>query len=344
MKVYLTGAFEYMDRGVGFGNAAWHIYRSLRKLGVDAYPKKLNNNSRQEADIEICFNHPSEFKFYTDGYKIGYIPWECSDLPQSWPAKIALCDEVWATSHWSREAIFEKNLPDKKVFTYQHGIDHIFKSEKKREPKKPFTFLYIGEPQLRKDGPLVARTFLELYANNPDYKLIIKGSHSSTITVPDSGGAVFGPPNAFYNNVEVILDMLSMEDMLKLYDRADVFVYPTWGEGFGFNPLQAMAMGIPTITTYKWADYREYITVPIDSDSVLSPWPEIHPGRMFKPNARELKAAMKAAPEKYSKWSQIAFKNAYKIHEEYDWVKVTKPTVEHLGKIFETLQLETVSC
>jgi glycosyltransferase involved in cell wall biosynthesis len=34
-----------------------------------------------------------------------------------------------------------------------------------------------------------------------------------------------------------------------LYRRSDVFVFPSWGEGFGLPPLEAMACGVPVVLT-----------------------------------------------------------------------------------------------
>ena len=39
------------------------------------------------------------------------------------------------------------------------------------------------------------------------------------------------------------------EDMVGLYNGAKVFVYPSLYEGFGLPPLEAMACGVPVITS-----------------------------------------------------------------------------------------------
>jgi len=52
---------------------------------------------------------------------------------------------------------------------------------------------------------------------------------------------------------------MSVENLVNLYHTHHCLVYPTWGEGFGFIPLQGLASGMPTITTYPWANYEKYI-------------------------------------------------------------------------------------
>jgi glycosyltransferase involved in cell wall biosynthesis len=110
-------------------------------------------------------------------------------------------------------------------------------------------------------------------------------------------------------------------------------VYPSWGEGFGFNPLQAMAMGIPTISTHAWAEYANRITLPLESSWSDNPWQIIHPGQMLKPDAAHLEQLMLDVVNDYGKYSDSAFKNSFKIHEEYDWDLVSKPAIGKLKKI-----------
>ena len=341
MKVNLTGAFEYMDVNVGFGNAAWHIYRELKKQGINVVCKDLQDDTFQQADVEICFDQPHRYTFVCpNAYRIGYTPWESTAIPSSWNAPLTSCNEIWTPNNFGRE-VFTHLFPNKPVFVYQHGISAHYKPKKRKiRPNRPFTFLFIGEPQWRKDGQMATEVFLELFANNPDYQLIIKATKISNIDVQDENGQAHGTPESLYSNVIVMRDLLSPAQLLALYEEADVFIYPSWGEGWGFNPIQAMAMGIPTISTHVWADYAEYITVPIDSYLGQTPWPELHPGQMFKPDRSQFKSAMATARENYETLSSIAFKNSFKIHEHYNWEKVTKPTASHLKKIFSTLELK----
>src|SRR5205085_8971460 len=39
------------------------------------------------------------------------------------------------------------------------------------------------------------------------------------------------------------------EDLVALYNAADLFVYPSIFEGFGLPPLEAMACGTPVVTS-----------------------------------------------------------------------------------------------
>ena len=332
LKVSFTGAPEFMDRNVGYGEASYHIFQEFEKQGVECLI------GSPEAKIGISFVQPPYYKFGRNQYKIGYTPWESTDVFHNWRNPLVnSIDEMWTTSPWCAEMF--RNHTNKPVFVYEHGIEDIW-VPKKRElnPSRPFRFLHVGEPAFRKDAQTVVDIFVELFGDDPNYELILKCSRMNTTRIFDPvTGKVQGSPGAFYPNIKTIESFLSNEQMNGLYDLCDVFVYPSWGEGFGFNPLQSMAKGIPTICTEEWASYAKYITAPLSSTLVPSPWPAIHPGQMLKPNYDELKFYMKDIADNYSSYSDLAYKNSFLVHKDYNWEKVTKPAILRLEEISKNL-------
>ena len=334
MKVSFTGpAIRNMDRVVGYGEASYHIVKSFKTLGVDV------EIEAERADIEISFADPGNYIFYDpSSYKIGYSAWESSEMSQIFKQNVAYCDEIWGTSKWISN-VYSHLFPGKKIFTYQHGISNSWKPKLRKEANKPFTFFHIGEPYTRKDGQMVVDAFVELFGHNPNYRLVLKCHKMNTTRVKHPRGYDCSPA-AMYDNIIEITGMLTEEQMIGLYEQTDVFVYPSWGEGFGFQPLQALAMGMPVISVDEWADYKDYITWPVDSKWVLSPWQDKHPGMMVQPNKETLKKQMLEATENYTQVLPETFRNAFAIHEEYDWLNVTKPAVARLHEIYNNLEYE----
>jgi glycosyltransferase involved in cell wall biosynthesis len=329
MKISFIGAPEYMDRNVGYGEASYHIFNQFEKNGIECLI------GSPKTKIMIAFIQPDKYLFNNKKqYKIGYTPWESDGIFENWkePLKNSI-DELWTTSMWCANMF--KEYTDKPIFVYKHGVqEHWIPQKRSINNYRPFRFLHVGEPAYRKDAQMVVDAFIALYGNNPKFELILKCSGMNTTRIYDkNNGEIKGSPEAYYSNVKVIEGMLSNEQMDGLYNLCDVFVYPSWGEGFGFNPLQAMAQGIPTICTEAWADYGKYITMPIDSKLTDSPWPKIHPGKMFKPNYAELKFYMEDVYEHYEEYSKIAYQNAFYVHKDYNWIKVSKPAIERLKEI-----------
>lgn len=344
MKVSLTGAPDYMDRTVGYGEASWHIYKNFEKNGIECVLKNQNNYTgvsledliELEPDyfrpnIGISFIFPNQYSFGSNQYKIGYTPWESTGIFPDWKKPLNDVDEFWTTSEWCAD-IFSKHTT-KPIFIYKHGVTDDWVPKKRIiNPSRPFRFLHIGEPASRKDAQLVVDVFIELFEGNPNVELILKCSGMNTTRAFNKKGFT-GSPSAIHKNIKTIESFITTDQINGLYDLCDAFVYPSWGEGFGLNPLQAIAKGIPTISTHDWATYAEYITLPVNGSWANSPWPGTHPGKMIRPDKMHLKEQMLSVYNDYEKYSDVAYKNAFLAHRDYNWDKVSKPAIKRLKEI-----------
>lgn len=330
MKISLAGpAFANMDPNLGYGQASYNIYHSLNKLGIDV---EIN---AKKADIEICFAHPSEHIFNDrNSYKIAYSAWESTELKPEWYNKMSRANEIWATSDWVENVW--KQLFNKPIFVYKHGINSIWKPKLRKNAHSPFTFLHVGEPFSRKDAQLTVETFIELFGDNPDYRLVMKSNGMNTVKISDPKYGFLGSPSAVYSNILTIDSYLTNEQMVGLHELCDVFVYPSWGEGWGLQPMQALATGMPVISTIGWSDYAEYVNWPVDSKWSTNPWQDIHPGLMMQPDKISLKKQMQKSVEEYDSVLKETFRKSFEIHRKYDWVEMTKPAVTRLHEIYNT--------
>lgn len=76
-----------------------------------------------------------------------------------------------------------------------------------------------------------------------DVWLVVAGGVSRTLQTD--------PANAGLQNLPRVYDLgyVSDEDLPALYNAADVFVFPSFYEGFGLPPLEAMACGTPVVVS-----------------------------------------------------------------------------------------------
>ena len=326
-KGYMHISFFTSESGynatVGYGQAGKGIISSLQSLG---HFVTLTN---PKADIHLNFVQPVYYEYIrSDIHTIGYTPWESTELPMYWLENFNKCDEVWATSPIVAQWYLDAGVK-KPVRVYEHGLHDIWKSPRVREVKNKFRFLHIGEPAERKGGSLTVKAFIELFGDNPDVELTIKAHEANTIRHKDMFGNFIDIAQR-YPNIKIVSREMEDEELLQLMSMHHCLVYPSWGEGFGFIPLQAMATAMPTICTESWAPYKEFITLKLDSTLGDSPWPMMHPGKMYEPNIENLKELMMDAINSYSKHSAIALKNTTKIYEKYNWIDLTKKAFEHL--------------
>ena len=127
--------------------------------------------------------------------------------------------------------------------------------------------------------------------------------------------------------------------LVNLFHSHHVLVYPSWGEGFGFIPLQGLATGMPVITTFDWAHYKNYVG-PLKLKSKLSDERlpksvgDEYIGKMYKPDRLHLEDQMVEAAVNFKAYSGYYYAQSTRIHEEYNWDQLTNKAFDHLVKKF----------
>jgi hypothetical protein len=312
----------------GYGYAGYNITESLKSLGHTLFFQ----NAR--SPFQLNFSQPPLFKLHRNQYQISYTPWESTKIPEDWKINLCLVDEIWTTSDWCAN-VFEDN-GFKNIKVYPHGIDPVW-TPKKRKESDVIKFLHIGEPAPRKAGQMVVDVFTHLFGNNPKYSLTIKAYNNNTTRIYNNyiDKDIIGLPNIIYNNINIITEDLEESRLIKLFHDHDVLVYPSYGEGFGFIPLQALATGMPVISTYDWAHYSKFIgPLKLKSELIDSPWPYPHPGKVFEPSYTHLIELMRDVAFNFNAYSGYYFAQSTKIHEEYNWLQLTKNSFEETIKKF----------
>jgi glycosyltransferase involved in cell wall biosynthesis len=315
-----------MDITQGYGYAGYHIVDSLQKLGHTTpfnYP---------DAPVHIDFTQPYYYQYHEGQYHIGYTPWESTKLHENWANLMNMCDEVWTTSPWCAN-VFKDNGVTKPLFVYEHGIGHEW-SPFQRRRSNVLRFLHHGEPAVRKNGHKAFQAFIELFGNDPRYELTLKSNGYTTIRAKRLDGSI-AQVGEMYKNVRVVKEVLDLSDLISLYKMHHVLIYPSFGEGFGFIPLQAMATGMPVIMNTTWSPYSRFgVGLDVKDRPVKTPWPNVHPGEMLEPDFDSLKEQMQRAADDFETFSDQAFEVAPKIHDEYDWVNVTERAFRHIVEKF----------
>lgn len=160
---------------------------------------------------------------------------------------------IAVSNNTRRDAIRLLGLPENKITAIPLGVsseyrvisdeEHLEKIRNKYKLPQEF-ILYVGVVEPRKNVTLLLCAFSKLLREDLDQKLVIAGQLGW-----------------MYENVFEQAEKLGIEDQVifpgyipsgdlpGLYNLASIFVYPSIYEGFGLPPLEAMACGIPTITT-----------------------------------------------------------------------------------------------
>ena len=176
--------------------------------------------------------------------------------------------------------------------------------------KKPFLFLSTFKWEPRKGWDTLIEAFVSAFKSSDDVALYI-------LTKPN-GGSLEGIRKDVRDHlksinrkltkwtplIRIIASQLSSEDYVRVYRAADIYVTASRGEGWGMPITEAMAMGLPIIST-NWSGSADIIHTdyawPINYTLEDVARPEDDPAWWFehskwaRANATELKDVMKFA-------------------------------------------------
>lgn len=139
------------------------------------------------------------------------------------------------------------------VFYIPLGIDisDFLKAPlKKAKTKGPFVFASLGKAEDRKNHQMAIRAFAKVLGNNPNAILYINcraGEKEFKQELMDEVA------KHKCNNIKFTELCLRKDAYLKFFRSVDCLLHFSKGEGFGIQPREAMALGIPVIITNNTA-------------------------------------------------------------------------------------------
>jgi glycosyltransferase involved in cell wall biosynthesis len=147
-----------------------------------------------------------------------------------------LADRILVGSQFAANTFIEEGFPAEKMIVIPYGVDVKRFSLEQPEPKKIFRALFVGSIVQRKGISYLLRAYRRF--KGPNTELVLVGSY------PDD----MRPFIPFRDDFKHI-PHVPQADLPEIYGNADVFVFPSLLEGMGLVVLEAMASGLPVITT-----------------------------------------------------------------------------------------------
>jgi glycosyltransferase involved in cell wall biosynthesis len=151
-------------------------------------------------------------------------------------------ERIIAVSANTKNDIIElAGVAPEKISVIYSGNNAV-KREADAKPRSERFILYLGNIEPRKNINGLIAAYDQLRVEGENIKLILAGApgwKNKKIYAARDGSR--------YKNDIIFLGYISQKDKEDLLRKATIFVYPSYYEGFGFPPLEAMASGVPVV-------------------------------------------------------------------------------------------------
>ena len=170
--------------------------------------------------------------------------WEtdAGEIPDSYFARL---ENEWhqsslvvVNSEWSRKAMVEQGVPSGKLVVIPLGYERPHNSSPpvRAYGGRPLRVVWLGSVTLRKGIPYLLEAARKLKKRRIEF--IIAGPIAINLeAIPNK------PDNVKF------LGRVQRNDVPRIVAEADIYVLPTVSDGFALTQLEAMAQGLPVITT-----------------------------------------------------------------------------------------------
>lgn len=224
------------ERFMGFVGKSLRSFRRARDLGTQHLELVAANSHVR--NLRRQHEHAREQHGMGDS-------WLHDGLMRKTLREYEAADTIYVHSDYTRRSFLDAGVSETKLErTYLH-VHPRFQPPDQRPDDDLFHVVYVGRVEATKGIPLLLEAFSRLSVHRR--RLTIVGGWSTRRM------RKFMEPWLEDDRVR-----MAPGDPLPVLREADVFVHPTYEDGFGYAPMEALACGVPVVATED-TGMKEYI-------------------------------------------------------------------------------------
>jgi glycosyltransferase involved in cell wall biosynthesis len=214
------------DHFFAFNTGALEALSLMRKLGVFTVLDQIDPGREEERLIALEREKWPGWENFVDPVPEEY--W--NRIREEW----GLADIVMVNSEWSKKLLICQRIPESKLIVVPLAYQRLGDVRPREAANGQLTVLWLGGVNLRKG----IQYLIEAAKSLPKVRFVVAGPigirEERVRSAPEN--VVFG-------------GRVQRNSIGSLYQQAHVFVLPTLSDGFAITQLEAMAHGLPVITT-----------------------------------------------------------------------------------------------
>lgn len=226
--------------------SAWRTYglvADMKRDGIEVFHGLSNEmpvGLFHSGIASVVTIHDVAFRTFPDMYH-----WHDRKIyDMKWQYACNHADRIICISECTKRDVLEfYNVPERKVEVVYQPVNPIYYEPLMEKDELPPYMLYVGSINSRKNLLGVVKA-MELMPKDLRLKLVVAGGGGSYKRQVKEYIAQKGMEEWF-----VWPDLVGTEGLRRLYTNAQLFIYPSFYEGFGLPVVEAQLCGCPVVTS-----------------------------------------------------------------------------------------------
>ena len=215
---------------IGFDTSSWALAKRSEELGKPFF-------------LDQSISHPLANQIIMQEVARAYPNWQ-STIEMRLP-ELLTCEEqeyrlatrIVAASSFTKKTLVAHGVSAEKIVVNPYGVDlQLFHPPEKKSEGRPLRFIFLGAVSARKGVPLLLDAWQKVAAKEAELWLVGPITNRERALIPALPGLK-------------VLGQYPRRELPELLRQCDVLVFPSYCEGFALVLLEALASGMPIITT-----------------------------------------------------------------------------------------------